>query len=666
MEEMVTGFEINTSAHPRVNLDTLGRGGKSFYEHWGDGFRTLHGLSCHGFPNWFTIGINQKLNVFLLLVLACLQSAIADEQGQWQHGVSTFGEFKYGPDFEHFDYANPDAPKGGTLVLPTVYDFTSFTPFLPLGIPAMGTISPGMLYDGLFVRANDEAYSVYGNLAARVKFTVDLSEVAVQLHPEAHWHDGVPITAKDVKFSFDHVLNNSASGIRAALSIIESIEILGEWEVLFRFKRVGGLNRNSFAAPANYVSILPEHYWATRDLTKTTLEPPLGSGPYRITDFEQGQFLRFERVPEYWGRDFAVHRGRHNFDYIQYEIYRDATIAREALRKGLLDYRIESSPYVWRTGYNIPAREKGWLVMRQNNAKAQSGFQSALVFNTRRAKLADVRVREALTMAFDFEWTNRAIYDGFYSRVDSYFSGTELAAQGLPRGAELALLEPYREQLPNRVFTQPFVFPKTSGAGGNRDRLLRARALLAEAGWRVRDGVLVDAAGQPFEMVFLTSYATAKRTLLPYMAQLRHLGIASNIRFVEVAQYVSRLQQFDFDVLLIGIPYGFPPGVELRAYFDSSVANTPNTGNFAGISSPVVDALVSEVLGARRKGQLIAASRALDRTLSWGYYVIPIIGIQQPRAVYWDKFGQPAIEAEYTTAFPSTWWWEETRAARIR
>ena len=600
-----------------------------------------------------------RLNILLLLVPACLQPVIADEKGQWQHGVSVFDEFKYGPDFDHFDYANPDAPKGGTLVLPTTLDFTSFTPFLPLGIYPTGAYAPGMLYDGLFVRANDEAYSAYGNLARRVKFTDDLSEVVVQLHPEAYWHDGEPITANDVKFTFDHVLENSASSIRAALSIIESVEILGEREVLFRFKRVGGLNKNSFAAPAIYIAILPEHYWRTHDLSKTTLEPPLGSGPYRIADSQQGQFLLYERVPDYWARDLAVHRGRHNFDYIRYELYRDATIAREALRKGLLDYRVESDPYLWRTGYNVPARERGWLVMRQNNAKVSSGFQSALIFNTRREKLADVRVREALTIAFDFEWTNRAIYDGFYARADSYFSGTELAARGLPNGDELALLEPFREQLPERVFTEPFVLPNTRGPGGNRDNLLRARELLAEAGWTVKSGRLVEAAGQRFEIEFLTLSANDKRTLLPYMDQLRQLGIASSIRYVESAQYVNRLRKFDYDVLLRSLGFSFPPGVEIRAHFTQSNANR------AGIRSPVVDALVSKVLGARRKGQLVAAGRALDRTLLWGYYLIPIIGRPAPRAVYWDKFGKPEVDAEYITSFPDTWWWDETRAARI-
>ena len=606
-----------------------------------------------------------RLNVFLMLALAGLHPLLADQEGQWQHGVSAFDEFKYGPDFEHFDYANPDAPKGGTLVLSTGFDFTSFTPFLPFGTSAPGALVPGTLYDSLFVRAHDEAFSVYGNLAKRVRFAADLSEVAVQLHPDAYWHDGVPITARDVEFTFDHVLTKSHSGVRAALSIIESVEVLGEREVLFRFKRIAGLNKNSFASPATYVSILPEHYWRTRDLTKTTLEPPLGSGPYRIADFEQGQFLLWERVADYWGRDLAVHRGRHNFDYIRNELYRDATIAREALRKGLLDYRVEDDPYQWRTGYDIPARERGWLVMRQNNSKMGSGFQTALIFNTRRSKLADVRVREALTIAFDFKWTNRAIYDGFYARADSYFSGTELAARGVPSGAELALLEPFRDQLPDKLFTQPFVFPNAKDAAVHRHSLLRARELLAESGWNVRDGLMVDAEGEQLEIEFLTSSATAKRTLLPYMDNLRRLGIASNIRFVESAQYVSRLLQSDYDALLRNLPYGFPPGVELRSFFISTTANAPNSANMAGISSPVVDALLDEVLGARSSEQLIAAGRALDRTLLWGYYLIPIIGRPEPRAVHWDKFGQPAIDAEYVTDFPDTWWWDEARAARI-
>lgn len=605
-----------------------------------------------------------RLGVFVLLALTAAASPIVAEE-HWQHGVSTFDEFKYGADFEHFAYADPNAPKGGALVLSTAVDYTNFTPFLPFGMPAVGMIAPGMLYDGLFVRASDEAYSVYGNLAKRVRFADDLSEVAVQLQGDAYWHDGVPITARDVKFTFDHVLTNAHPGIRAALSIIDAVEIRGELELLFRFKPIGGLNKNSFASPATYVAILPEHYWRTRDLSALSLDVPLGSGPYRIRDFEQGQFILWERVADYWGRDLAVHRGRHNFDTIRYELYRDATVAREAFRKGLIDYWVEADPYQWRTGYEIPATAKGWLVKRQNNAKVQSGFQTALIFNTRRAKLADVRVREALTLAFDFAWTNRTIYDGFYVRADSYFSGTELAARGLPRGGELALLEPFRGQLPARVFNEPFAFPEGTGAGGHRDNLLKARELLAQAGWTARGGEMVDAEGRRFEIEFLTNTATDKRTLLPYMDNLALLGITANIRLVESAQYMHRLLESDYDALLRSLPYGFPPGVEIRAYFNSTSASAPNSANVAGINSPVVDALVSKVLGARRSDELIAASRALDRTLLWGYYLIPIIGRPEPRAVHWDKFGRPAVEAEYITSFPDTWWWDAERASRI-
>ncbi len=602
--------------------------------------------------------------VLLPLALLAMPAPVAAAE-RWQHGVSAFDEFKYGAEFEHFDYADPDAPKGGALVLSTAVDYTNFTPFLPFGTSAIGMIAPGMLYDGLFVRANDEAYSVYGNLAKRVSFAVDLSEVTVQLHDDAYWHDGVPITARDVKFTFDHVLAKAHPGVRAALSIIDAVEIQGELELLFRFKPVGGLNKNSFASPATYVAILPEHYWRTRDLGKLSLEVPLGSGPYRVRDFEQGQFMLWERVADYWGRDLAVHRGRHNFDTIRYELYRDATVAREALRKGLVDYWVEADPYQWRTGYDTPAAARGWLVKRQNNAKVQSGFQTALIFNTRRAKLADVRVREALTIAFDFEWTNRAIYDGFYARADSYFSGTELAARGTPAGAELALLEPFREQLPAHVFTRPFAFPQATDAEGHRDNLLKARDLLAQAGWTTRDGEVVDVEGRQLEIEFLTNAATHQRTLLPYMDNLARLGIGSKIRLVESAQYMNRLLASDYDALLRSLPYGFPPGVEIRAYFTSVSASAPNSANVAGINSPVVDALVSEVLGARRSDELIAASRALDRTLLWGYYLIPIIGRPEPRAVHWDKFGRPAVEAEYITSFPDTWWWDEERASRI-
>ncbi|XOV86352.1 MAG: extracellular solute-binding protein [Pseudomonadota bacterium] len=601
----------------------------------------------------------------LLLWGLILSLSATAEMGPWRHGISMFDNFKYGPEFLHFEYANPDAPKGGRIVLSTGLNFTSFTPFLPRGMYAPGILSPGVLYDGLFVRANDEPYTIYGNLAKEVRFEDDLSRVHIRLRENAYWHDGEPITARDVKFSFDHVLAHAASGVRAALSAIESVEILGDYELMFHFRQQVGLNINAFASPMTYVNILPEHYWRSRDLSEVTLEPPLGSGPYRIADFEQGRFILWERVENYWGRDLPVHRGRHNFQQVRYDLYRDATVAREAFLKGLLDLRVEGDPYLWRTAYDVPAHDAGWLVKQQHNAKMSAGFQSALVFNTRREKLADVRVREALMRAFDFEWTNRVVYDSFYKRADSFFDDTVLEAQGLPEGDELVLLEKFRDELPDKLFTEPFRLPRSTGEGRNREELLAAKRLFEAAGWTLQDGVMRNKAGEAFTLEFLSDSTNEKRTLLPYMNQLRRLGINSNIRLVESSQYVNRLRYFDFDALLTGVPYGFPPGIEIKAYFLSSVVNLPNSANLAGIVSPAVDAFVTAILDARTLEQLTAAARALDRTLLWGHYLIPILSPQQPRVVYWNKFGRPDIDAAYATDFPSSWWWDGDRAARI-
>ena len=608
---------------------------------------------------------NYRLTHTLKIVACLLVASQAFAGNDARHGVAMFNDFKYPPDFTHFDYVNPNAPKGGTLVLGTANDFTSFTPHLNVGLTATGTLAPGMLYDALLVRAQDELATFYGNLAETVDYADDLKTARIRLRANAHWHDGEPITARDVKFTFDHVINNSSSGGRSSLYAIESVEILGPKDVLFRFRDLAGLNRASLSNPAAYVSILPEHYWRTQDLSKTTLVPPLGSGPYRIGEFEQGRFLVWERVPDYWGRDHPAHRGRHNFDRIRYELYRDATIAREAFKKGLVDFRTETDPFLWRTGYETPAKENGLLKMRQHNLKVGAGFQSALVFNTRRDKLSDVRVRKALTMAFDFEWTNRVIYDGFYSRANSYFFGTMLAARGVPSGSELDLLSPFRNLLVEQIFKTPFTMPQTNGSGRDRSGLMRAQALFAEAGWNIRDGVMRNAAGEAFELEFLSNSAAHKRTLLPFMDQLLHLGIKSSIRLVESSQYTNRRRTYNYDAMLQYFAYGFPPSVELRAYFHSDVANMPSSGNWPGIENPVVDAMVTAVLSALTIDELMAAGRALDRTLLWGYYVIPITGIQQPKVVYWNKFGRPPVDAEYNTDFPHTWWRDEAQGLRV-
>ena len=592
------------------------------------------------------------------------QGSFAEDR-DWQHGATMFGRLKYASDFPHFEYANPNAPKGGTLVLRGV-NFTSFTPLLFKGVYPFEALAAGRLYDSLFVRANDEIGSVYGNLAERIRIADDLSSVAIRIRDGAFWHDGVPVTAKDVKFTFDHVLASSVPGSRTSMPV-ESVEIVREREILFRLQQVTGLNKSSFIGPMTYFPILPEHYWRTRDLSETTLAPPLGSGPYRLAEFQAGGFLLLERVPDYWGRDLPVNKGRHNFDRLRFDVYLDATVAREAFLKGLLDFRTEQDPHRWRTGYNIAAADKGWLVMRQHNERTRTGFQSALAFNTRQDKLADARVREALALAFDFEWINRVIYDGSYERAYSFFSDTILAARGLPGEAELALLNPFRRELPARLFSVPFALPKTTGYGLRRQDLLRAKALFQEAGWKIRDGAMTNASGEAFTLEFLSASADDKRILLPYADQLGRLGIASRIRLVEAAQYVDRLRRFVYDALLVEVPFGFPNVDGIYRHFHSNSANTPGSANVTGTHSPAVDALLTMVLKAGDDlDQLTVAARALDRTLLWSHYMIPILGWQKPNVVYWNKFGRPAIEAEYLTSFPDTWWWDEKLASRIR
>ena len=432
-----------------------------------------------------------------LAALITFAAILSAAEPAYEHGVSFFGSFKYPPDLAHFDYVNPHAPKGGTLVRASQTNWNSFTPLLGKGIPTPGisVIHESILYDGLLMSSDDELGTYYGNLAEAVMVPEDFTWARFRLRPEAHFHDGVPVTTRDVAFTFDHIRDNSWAGVRAAFSMVASTEIHNAREVTFHFHDTGGLNAGVVISLGK-VPILPEHYWRDRDITQTTLTPPPGNGPYRVARAEQARFLRYERVPDYWGRRLGIHRGRHNFDQIRYDYYRDATVAREALRKGLVDFRIESDPRYWKHGYDIPARHKGWIVMNRQNFAMYVGILRGLAINTRREKLSDLRVREALTLAYDFDWFNRVLNDHFNARTESYFPHSRFAATGLPSRAELALLEPYRATLPERVFTDAFELPRGNGFGRNREALLRARQLLGEAGWNVRDGLLRNAAGE--------------------------------------------------------------------------------------------------------------------------------------------------------------------------
>ena len=446
--------------------------------------------------------------------------------------------------------------------------------------------------------------------------------------------------------------------------MVAGTEIHNDREVTFHFHDTGGLNAGVVISLGK-VPILPEHYWRDRDISATSLTPPLGNGPYRVAAAEQGRFLLYERVPDYWGRHLGIHRGRHNFDQLRYDYYRDATVAREAFRKGLVDYRTETDPRYWKNGYDIPALHNGWIVQRRHNYGMYIGILRGLAINSRREKLSDLRVREALTLAYDFDWFNRVLNDGFNARTESYFPHTSFAATGLPSPAELALLEPYRAMLPERVFTHPFKLPRGDGFGRNRDALLRARQLLGAAGWTIRDGALRNAAGEPFELSLLARSAGEVRLLTHYVDQLRFLGFQPKIRMVETTQYVNIMNAFDFDISVHAYGTAQPPTAEVISYFHSGSIDRPLTANRPGIDLPAVDDLVMRVLNARSRAELTAAQRALDRVLLWHFYMIPLIGVEGPRVVYWDKFGRPPFDAEFRTSFPDTWWHDAEKAARL-
>ena len=518
--------------------------------------------------------------------------------------------------------------------------------------------APGMQrnYDYLLHRSGDELGSFYGHLAAGMALAPDGRSLHFRLHPEARWHDGAPITPEDVKFTFDHVLGTIQG--KVFMGWLAGVDITGPRDVAFRHKRRFITTDLQWLT---YVSILPAHYWKDRNPSATTYVPPLGSGPYRVAGHDRSH-VRFERVRDYWGRHLPINLGRHNFDQIRYDLYRDSTVAREAFRKGLFDFRIEEDVRRW-ISYDTDGRLSRdilpWRLL--------AGAQWAITLNTRRPHLSDVRVREALTLAMDFDWQNRVYHHGHYERAESYFANSRFAARGLPSGAELRILQPFRGQVPERVFTDVFELPNSDGIGSNRVALQRARELLTAAGWRMADGNLVDGDGAPFTLQLLAQTPTDQRILLPYVDSLGRLGIDARIRIVDVAGFINLTGKREFDAVLREHGFVSPPARQLRNYFASHGADEPVTGNLAGISDPVVDALVESAENAERLTAMIAACRALDRVLLWHFYNIPLEAMHEPLMVYWDKFGRPAHErdAVYSPPRQDAWWYDAEKARQL-
>lgn len=596
---------------------------------------------------------------WLIALLLTANGAAAQENAaasRTAHGLSLFGELKYPAGFKRFDYVNPDAPKGGVLRMAAIGGFDNLNPFILKGDAAAGA---GMIYDRLLTQSYDEAGAEYGLLAASIETAKDFSWVVFILRPEARWHDGKPVTPEDVIFSMNILKEKGAPVYRFYYANVKTASKAGEHGVRFDFDAGG--NRE-LPLIVGQLPILPAHYWKGRDFEATTLEPPLGSGPYRIGKVEANRNITLERVKDYWGKDLPVNAGAHNFDQMMFEYYRDDTVALEAFKANNFDVRFETSAKNWATAYDFPAVKQGKVVRAQletRNAEPMQGF----LFNTRRAKFADPRVRQAFNLAFDFEWANKNLFYGQYARTSSYFQNSELAASALPDAAELALLEPWRAQLPPEVFSTIYKPPITDGSGENRKNLREAQRLLLAAGWQVKDGALTHtASGEKMQIEFLLDQPNFERIVSPYVRSLERLGVKASIRMIDTAQYKNRTDAYDFDIIIGGVANSLSPGNEQREYWSSAAADRPGSRNMMGVKNPVVDALIEKIIFAENRAGLITASRALDRVLLWGHYLVPQWHTPVTRTAYWDVLDYPRPVPDYNIGFPDLWWYKGAKA----
>lgn len=609
--------------------------------------------------------IRPLLSLILSLVIGYPAWATVSES----HGYAQFGALKYPANFSHFDWVNPDAPKGGTMRFMgmgtfdtlNAYTFKGTSPistanFLQYGVTGLN--EPLMAGTGYYDPSGDEPTSSYGLIAKSVEYSEDRSWVVFNLRPQARFHDGKPITAYDVAFSYRLLLKEGHPQYRTSLQEVKRVDILNRHRIRFVFKRSGN---PLLILRLGELPVLPQHYWKDRDFKATTFEPPLGSGPYRITQVNPGRSLTFERVKNWWGEKLPVNRGKYNFDRVEVEFYRDTHVGFEAFKAGEFDFYIEHQAKNWANGYRFPAVARGEVIRAEIPHQIPTQTQ-ALFINSRRATFAERKVREALGLMFDFEWTNRALFNSAYVRAKSYYPNSEFSATGTPKGAEWLLLSPYRKQLPKRLFSEPFAMPKTDGRGIPRETLRRALGLLADAGWKPSGQYLLNAKGQPLQFEILLVNPNLERILQPYTENLASIGIQANLRTVDRAQYKQRLDQFDFDMILLTLPQTLSPGLEQWLYFHSSQATVKGGKNYAGVNHPVVDALLNKLLSAQTRDEQIAATRAIDRVLLWQHYTIPNWYINYHRLAYRNRFAF-VTTPPYTLGL-RTWWLKPTENAR--
>lgn len=580
-----------------------------------------------------------------LFILVCS----AGVQAQPQHAMTLYDEApKYPSDFSHFDYTNPNAPKGGTLRLAGLNGFDSLNPFIPKGNAADQI---GLLYDTLTYHSADEPFTEYGLLAERIEKADDNSFVRFYLNPKARFNDGEPVTAEDVLFTFNTLLEKGHPLYRHYYADVAEVVVENPLQVRFDFKHN---NNRELPLILGQLQILPKHWWAERDFSKTSLEAPLGSGPYRLTRVDAGRSLEYKRVKDWWGQDLPVSRGLYNFDTLHIDYYRDMSVALEAFKAGQFDFNLEYSAKDWATGYNSPALRNGEIIkkdIKNHNPVGMQGF----TFNIRKKMFQDPRVREAIGLLFDFEWTNKQLFYSSYIRTQSFFANSELAAQGLPSAEELELLEPLRGSIPDDVFTKAYQTPVSDGTGIIRERRLEAWRLLQDAGYRIDNDRMVNAEGEPLEFEFIIAQANLERVLLPFKRNLAELGIEMTIRRTDVSQYINRMRSRDFDMTSSIWSQSNSPGNEQRDFWHSSSAENPGSRNFIGLQDPAIDSLVEGLINAPSRASLINHARALDRVLLWGHYVIPNYYIDTWRTAYWQHLAQPEVAPLYDYGL-MTWW----------
>ena len=589
------------------------------------------------------------------------------QQNIWRHGVALFGELKYPVDFKHFEYVNTNAPKGGTVRQIALGTFDNFN-IVVSGVRGVLAVGIGFIYDRLSVPSLDEAGSEYGLLAEAISCAANYSSASYRLRADAKWNDGVPVTSEDVIFSFEAFRKYSPQQ-SAYYRHVVSVEKTGDREVSFTFDERG--NRELPQIVGGLV-VLPKHWWEDisangnkRDIGATTLEPPLGSGPYRIKEFSPGRNIVYERVKNYWGRAVNVNIGANNFDELRYVYVRDTAVALEAFKAGVVDWRIENSAKNWATAYDFPAVGENRVLIEEFPIR-NVGTMQAFAFNIRREKFQDARARLAFNYAFDFEKMNKLIFYGQYRRIASYFENTELAATGLPTGKELQLLESVRDKVPREVFEKPYSNPVNDSPGAWHAHLLKAAQLLKSAGYDVFRRKLINSkTDEPYVVELLSDDTSFERVFLFYRQSLERLGMTVTVRIIDSAQYENRLRARDFDIIVATREETLSPGNEQSGYWGSQAADQFGSLNLIGIKDPAIDAMINEIIFANSRADLEAATGALDRILLWNHYVVPQWTYGKVRTARWDRFGHPRSMPTYgAAAFPNLWWWDNKRSVK--